>query len=211
MGGSHVLKFQRYFWTKSGSHPTASLNKRNKHLTGGRSLQCSWNSFLLQHEDMQRTLCSSQNPRLLPTGFVPRINCCSKICEWSHRQQHLRQAAKEPEAWSWDTHTHRAACLARVMSLGLSTEENLLETPPSIKQWYKNSELLRICSLPTGCLAKEDMVICSKIWINMDIILIVAKFGNSYVSPAPTTFHNWAIGPMPFPCKPIGGCHQSFI
>ena len=46
-GGSHVLKCLRYFWTKAGSHPTISLNKSNKHLTGERSRQCSWNSLLL--------------------------------------------------------------------------------------------------------------------------------------------------------------------
>lgn len=79
-----------------------------------------------------------EKPRLLPTGFVPRLNCCSKICEWSHEQQHYRQAAKEPGAWFWET----AARLARVVSLGLSTEENLLETPPSMEQCYIASELL---------------------------------------------------------------------
>lgn len=56
---------------------------------------------------------------------------------------------------------------------------------------YKKRELLRICSLPTGCLAKEDKAICSKIWINMDIIWIVAKFGNNYVSYNILQLGNW--------------------
>lgn len=58
---SHVLKCLHYFWTRAGSNPTISLNKQNKHLTGERSLQCSWKSLLL-HVMICTRVFAQKNP-----------------------------------------------------------------------------------------------------------------------------------------------------
>lgn len=144
---------------------------------------------------MHQSLCSSKKSRLQPTGFVSRISCCSESCEWSHKLQHfLSEIGCQGDRGlilgnsCITSKGHASWLLHREEFVGNST------------QYGVNSELLRICSLPRGFLAEGDNPLCSKIWINMDKIRIVAKFGTNYICSAHTTFHNRAIGPMPFPC-----------
>lgn len=156
VGGSHVLKFQCYFWTKAGSYPTAPLNKRNKHLTGGRSLQCSWNPSCSTWRYAEKLLLLTKTQQVLYQELIAAqrsvndpIN--SRIWDKLPRSQrilgHSCMPSKGHESWP----------LHRGELVGNSTQYQTV-----VNTQHKNSELLRICSLPTGCLAKERRPFAAK-------------------------------------------------